>query len=257
MRFRPPSWHDELASTNTYLLEALQANPRLPSGTVVAARRQSAGRGRHDRRWVTGGGANLAFSAIVRANVRPEWIPSLPMAASLGVARALTSFGVAPALKWPNDVLVSGRKICGILSECAQPPSREVSEACMVLGIGLNVNMTREEAEAIDRPATSLRVETGQKHDPQNVLSAVLDALPYFVNRWCEGGFPAIREAWILSSAGLGQLVVIRAQGAECGGELRGTLAGYGEFGELLLETPEGKRRPVLLGDMEVVAGEC
>ena len=117
MRFQKPQWYDELPSTNTTLVEWLREGRDLPDGFVLAARFQTAGRGRYERQWLARPGRNLTFSALLRSDVSPLRFLSLPQAAALGVVAYLEENGLAAQTKWPNDVLVGGRKVCGILAE--------------------------------------------------------------------------------------------------------------------------------------------
>ena len=125
---------------------------------------------------------------------------SLPQAAALGVVAYLEENGLAAQTKWPNDVLVDGRKICGILAE----PCNGV-----VLGIGLNVNMDADEAAAIGQPATSLRIETGTERDIVRALDELLAHLQVWIGRWEKGGFAALSVAWESHCANLGQYVAV------------------------------------------------
>jgi BirA family transcriptional regulator, biotin operon repressor / biotin---[acetyl-CoA-carboxylase] ligase len=248
MQFHPVQWHDRLPSTNSYLVERLADEPRLASGTVVAARCQTAGRGRHARSWQSTPGRDLAFSFVLRAAVPPEWLPSLPMAASLGVAAALDAFGIAPLLKWPNDVLVGGRKLCGILSEFVHGGNETAETHTAVVGIGVNVNMNESEARAIDRPATSMRIETGREWPVEGVLEAVLDALPPPLTAWEQHGFAGIREAWLRRTLPAGQSLSV----SEGGQRRTGRLRGFGPHGELLLMDAAGAEHTVVLGDVDL-----
>lgn len=247
--FRQVEWHETLPSTNAYLANRLGQKPELESGTLVAARCQTTGRGRHSRAWVSCPGRDLSFSFLVRTEAPAEWVPALPMAVALGVADALERFGVAARVKWPNDVLVNGRKICGLLSEYVPEASAERRTA--VVGVGVNVNMSGDEAADIDRPATSILAETDAEADVDTVLDAVLDALPAWLDRWQAAGFAGFRDAWIARTEGLGQPVTV----TEGTTQKHGVLRGFGEFGELILEDAAGHTRTILLGDV-VVPGQ-
>jgi BirA family transcriptional regulator, biotin operon repressor / biotin---[acetyl-CoA-carboxylase] ligase len=237
-------WRDSLPSTNSALREWWRDYPELSEGTVLAARCQTAGRGRLDRTWITAPGRDLAFSLLLRPCVPPGHLPSLPMAAALAVAHALDAFGLAAQVKWPNDVLVGGRKICGILSEALALDPAPV----IILGIGVNVNMTEMEAAAIDRPATSLYIETGKPQTIEAVLDAVLEALPPCYVRWEDQGFSGLREDWLVRVRGLGEAVSINT-----GEETRdGILEGFGERGDLLLRDARGAIVPLIVGDLDV-----
>jgi len=137
-------WYARLPSTNTFLKERLAVESKLPSGTVVAAREQTQGRGRREREWLSSSGENLTFSLLLRGKYAPRHLPSASMAAAVAIAELLEAEGLQPSLKWPNDVLVGGKKICGILSEGIS--------GGVIIGIGLNVNM--QNTDHINQPAT-------------------------------------------------------------------------------------------------------
>lgn len=236
-------WHDRLASTNTTLQERLLADPAMPGGLVVAAHEQTAGRGRQDRRWISARGSTLCFSILVRSRTDPVGTPSLSMAIALAVADALAGQGIAAAPKWPNDVLVGERKIAGILAERVEFPGDP--EAGIAVGVGLNVNMTAGEAAAIDRPATSMRIESGRVGDVRGMLETLLPFLADRIASWERHGFAGIREEWTRRAGPIGRPLAVHE-----GVSLKsGTLAGFGPHGELLLDTG-GRVETVWSGDV-------
>ena len=238
MKIQIPQWHDELPSTNTTLSEWLHEGRELPDGFVLAARAQTAGRGRYERRWLTQPGRNLTFSMLLRSAAPNMQLLSLPMAAALGVAIFLEEKDVAAQTKWPNDVLVNRRKICGILAQRGE---------AVVLGIGLNVNMDTDEAAAIDRPATSLRIETGNECVVEEVLDGLLLHLGEWIGRWQAGGFAALRETWEVRCANMGQYVEVGEDADRC----TGVVLGFGAAGQLLLREDDGMQREVWAGDVD------
>ena len=240
MEFLAPEWHDRLPSTSTSLLERLRQGEELPPGFVLAAREQTAGRGRYQRQWVSGVGRDLTFSVLVRTRCEPLRLVSLPLAAALGVATVLEKYGIAARAKWPNDLLVGGRKICGILAE------REGDG--LVIGIGLNVNMREEEAAVIDRPVTSMRIETGREHAVDELLGRILRELPHWVETWEQDGFAGLRQAWEARCVGLGEKIAI---GEGCK-RASGVLEGFGNAGQLLLRQRDGTVCEVWSGDLEI-----
>jgi BirA family biotin operon repressor/biotin-[acetyl-CoA-carboxylase] ligase len=244
MRFCKPEWHDRLTSTNSVLKGRLDSGERQPSGSVLGAREQTAGRGRYDRRWVSRPGRDLTFSFVLATQAETARLSSLSMAVALGIAEALDGYRLEPQLKWPNDVLVDGCKICGILPELVQPCPGHRQAA--VVGVGLNVNMEGHAAAAIDRPATSILIETGQEHRVESVLDGLLPVLGVWLDRWDSGGFPALHDAWLSRHCALGDRVSVGE------GDLRreGTLAGFGREGQLLLREEDGQIREIWAGDV-------
>ena len=244
MQFLSPEWLETVPSTNALLRERLGRGEALPSGYVLAARAQTAGRGRFQRRWVTVAGRDLAFSCVIRTAAPPNRLPSLPMAMALGVAAALGRYGLAATTKWPNDVLVDGRKLGGMLAELAPAVGGEGVAA--VVGVGLNVNMTGAEAAAIDRPATSMFIETGRRFPPAEVLPVVLEAAAERIGRWAQGGFPALRDEWETRCDLRGKRIVV----SEPPRRLEGIADGFGDDGELLLRDEAGEIVAAWSGDV-------
>ncbi len=157
------------------------------SGAVVSTEFQSRGRGQRGREWEAGPGENALQSFVYRL---PDGAPAGPLGlvAAVAVADALTALGLAPAIKWPNDILLSGRKTAGILVEASGP--------VVILGIGINVNQTVfGGAAAFVTPPTSLCLEAGRTFAVEDVREALCRALSVWENKWRQGGFPPVLEA--------------------------------------------------------------
>ena len=245
MRFHPPEWIEQVPSTNSLLLERIGSGAGVPPGTVLATDDQTGGRGRGQRAWVSRPGRDLACSFVLEAaGTDPRRLGSLAMAAALGAADCLEEHGVIAQTKWPNDVIAGRRKIAGILPE---PAPGSGQPGLVVVGVGLNLGMTREEAEAIDQPATSVLVETGLAPEPRKVLPRLLQRLTPRLEAWGEGGFAALRGRWEARCAGLGERVTV----VDGGQRLSGVLAGFGEDGQLLLEEG-GAVREVWAGSLSL-----
>lgn len=231
------NWYDRLPSTNTFLKELVSLKGPLASGTVIVAREQTHGRGRRLRDWQAAANENLTFSLLFSENVPIGKLPSVTMAAAISVVDLLREEGVKASLKWPNDVLVEGRKICGILSEGIA--------GGLIIGIGLNINMER--ADHIDQPATSILIETGTRRSIETTLDKLLKHLSVRLGQWLQGGFPAIREDWEKNVPNIGKAVTVR----DGDNRRSGILRGFGDNGELLLEE-NGSISPVWAGDVSV-----
>lgn len=247
MDFLTPQWIDRIPSTNTALLEQLAGGIPLPAGTVLATDEQTAGRGRGANQWQTEPGRDLACSFVLRAAVAAKDLCSLSMAVALGVADLLDRLGITAQTKWPNDVIVGNRKICGILPELSQSPLRQGAPAIVVVGVGLNVGMSRDEATAIDRPATSIVIESGRPITARQLLPDLLKALAPPLDRWSAGGFAALRQDWENRCAGLGQVVTVIDDSIR----RQGVLAGFGDGGQLLL-TDDGTTVEIWAGHLRL-----
>ena len=165
-------YHERLASTMD--LAAALAERGAPEGTLALAEEQTAGRGRLGRTWHSERGAGLYLSVVLRPGLAATLAPVLTLAAGLGVADAVTAVtGLAADLRWPNDVLLGGRKCCGILPEMASDGSRI---RYVVLGIGLNVNGLAFPAD-LGAEATSLAIAAGRPFARAEVLRRLLHAL--------------------------------------------------------------------------------
>jgi len=155
-------------STQTEAVRLAEAGAA--EGTVVTASHQTSGRGRRGRRWVDAGGESLLMSIVLRPPVSPNRAPQLSLVGAVAVADALRACaGVRAAIRWPNDVMVGERKICGMLPEAATP--RPGALGHVVLGIGLNVNQAEFPAPLCDL-ATSVRIETGRMTAIGEILEA-------------------------------------------------------------------------------------
>jgi BirA family biotin operon repressor/biotin-[acetyl-CoA-carboxylase] ligase len=175
-RFGRPYEH-VVSTPSTQLLLA----PDAPEGALAVANEQTEGRGRLGRRWLAPAGTSLLCSLQLRPNVRGERLPELTVVASHAVAEAVAALtGLEPELKFPNDVLVDGRKLAGVLAEAR--------EGRVVLGIGINVNVAEADLpREVDRPATSLLAETGQEVDRAELLVELLARLERRYDAWVSG----------------------------------------------------------------------
>ena len=156
----------------------LLLGPDAPEGALVTAEEQTAGRGRLGRRWLAPTGTSLLCSLQLRPPVSPERLPELTGVAARACADAIAVLtGLEPELKFPNDVLLGSRKVAGVLAEAR--------EERVVLGMGINVNVPADALPAdVDRPATSLLVETGSELDRAELLAEVLERLERRYDAW-------------------------------------------------------------------------
>ena len=172
-RFGRPYRYVERCASTQRLLKASD-----PEGTVACTEEQTEGRGRLGRSWHAPARTSILVSVLLQPRVGESRLPELCLVASRAVADAIAAeTGLVPSLKYPNDVLVDGRKVAGILAEA--------SERRVVLGIGVNVNQTREQLPVDAQAApTSLRLETGRELDRPRLLAAILDRLELAYDAW-------------------------------------------------------------------------
>lgn len=216
-------------------------------GVVIFAESQTKGRGRLGRSWLSLNSRGLWFSILLRPPLPPQAATQLTIASGAAVARALRrSTGLPAQIKWPNDILVNGRKVCGILTELS---AELESIKHLVLGIGLNVNFTREEFPAELRPiATSVRIEMGKEASRAELAVALLRELDEDYQRVIGGRFPEVAEEWEENCGTLGQEVEIMV-GRRV---LRGRAESLDADGALLLRTSHGLLERVVGGDVTI-----
>lgn len=239
---------ETVGSTNT---EAMTwARDGADEGSVVVAEYQSAGRGRHGRTWDAHSDQNLTFSVVLRPALPPERLGLVTVAAGVAVAEAVESFVGAhrASIKWPNDVLLEGRKTCGMLLETAFAGRRDTADRpeCVILGIGLNVNQTDFPDALVDR-ATSLRLVAGRTVPRPPVLARILDclerryaALPHDAAAASSASIDALRDAFHARMHGIGDTTTLRFHGTDR--RLSGTVRGISDDGALRLDTDDGEQ---------------
>ena len=182
---RPYRYAERCASTQRLLA------PDDPEGAVASTEEQTEGRGRLGRSWHAPAGTSVLFSVLLTPTVEASRLPELSLVAGRAVAEAISAeTGLSPELKFPNDVLVGGRKVAGILAEA--------SERRVVLGIGVNVNQTAGQLPTeAQTPPTSLRLETGRELERTRLLVAILERLEIAYDEWlreAEGTAPISRR---------------------------------------------------------------
>ncbi|HEY9072498.1 MAG TPA: biotin--[acetyl-CoA-carboxylase] ligase, partial [Desulfobaccales bacterium] len=227
----PVHHFDELASTNDLAKEL--ATRGAPEGTLVVAESQTRGRGRLGRQWDSPPGTGLYVSLLLRPELPPTEMPQITLTTAVAVARAVSRVtGVTPGIKWPNDLLLDGKKLGGILTEMETESDRIRH---LVVGLGLNVNNPAfpEELAAI---ATSLALATGRSYSRVRLLQAWLEEFEELYGRFLAQEFAGILDEWRSLAVTLGQRVTVR-QGPRtiCGLALE-----VAPDGALLLETDSG-----------------
>lgn len=240
---REVQWHYSVGSTNTIALQL--ANDGAPEGLVVWADHQTTGRGRHGRNWHDSPGHNLLFSTVLRPSLPTELTGLIPLAAGLAVSQAIEiQSGLQTNLKWPNDVLINTKKVCGMLME-GQISHGENSQV-MVLGIGLNVNQTEFAAE-VESKATSLILESGQPVSRPALLAELLRCLEFRYDQLQAGDYDTIRNEFELRMTLVDASISVSPTATTMPTE--GVVLGIAADGALRIETVTGEQR-VHAGDI-------
>lgn len=235
---------DTTESTN---LEARRlAQQGAEEGTVVVTEEQAAGRGRLSRGWYSPFGKGLWFSLILRPDFAPVEAPKCTLMAAVALTKAFHKMGLTDAgIKWPNDILVNGRKLVGILTEMSGS-MEEISY--IVMGIGVNVKTKQEELpEELKLIATSLTME-GIDIERTEAFKIILESLEHQYYEVLDSGFEETLNEWRQLSVTLGEEIEVRAPG----NTYEGVATDIDEDGNLLVRIPDGTVKRIVAGDVSI-----
>jgi BirA family biotin operon repressor/biotin-[acetyl-CoA-carboxylase] ligase len=229
-------------STNRFAKELAARNA--PDGTLVLAEEQTAGRGRLDRPWLAPAFSSILCSVIFFPDLAPASLFRLTMMASVAVVNAINRACKLPAtIKWPNDVYLGNKKVCGILTEFSGDQTR-VRHA--VLGIGLNVNNDFTSHPELEDIATSLQAESGREISRLTVLKALLEELDYCYHLLATGRADDVRKAWEQHALMLGKRVTVSSADET----ITGIAQGIDADGHLMVIDESGAPREIVSGDV-------
>jgi len=231
-------------STNSTLLRMLEQTPDLTEGTTVIADCQSKGRGRQGRDWFTADDA-LACSVLLKPAVPLSAIPALSLVAAVAVWQALVAMVPNVVIKWPNDLLVNGAKLCGILTESR---IKQGELLAVVVGIGVNITTPANGWQNdINRLVCSVNDHASPTLSRQACWEMILERLSFWYHRWQREGFEPVRAAWQQAHGSHGQQITVHQEG-KC---LQGVACGLDHDGALLLATNHGTQR-IICGEVMV-----
>lgn len=239
-------YYKDIGSTND---EAFRLGEEgAPEGTVLIAESQSSGRGRMQRIWYSPPGANIYTSMILRPPVGTIQATQIPIAAGVAVAETINEFCPGKAsIKWPNDVLIGGKKVCGIL---AQMKMSGQTVDFIVVGIGINVNLAREQyPHDIQEIATSLAIEAGREISRPDLIIRLYENMAKWYRELTRNGFSAVRERWLNLSEMIGKTVSVMFQNETVSGKA----VGLDEDGSLILMTANNQKLTVSAGDATIL----
>lgn len=238
-------FHQRIDSTNEEAKRRAQQGA--PEGTLIAAAEQFAGKGRAGRVFQSPPG-NVYASLLLRPRMPPFAAAQTSFVTALAVAQAIRAHLPAAhvALKWPNDVLLEGGKVSGILLESAMNPDGDLR--WLIIGTGINV---RSHPEGLDPPANSLHTAGAVSATADAVLSAYCEALDQWLSRWRAEGFAPVRRAWLESAKGRGEKIAVRLLKAT----LHGVFEDIDRNGALLLRSEDGACHEVSAGEVYFPTG--
>jgi BirA family biotin operon repressor/biotin-[acetyl-CoA-carboxylase] ligase len=237
----------ETASTNADAFRL--AEDSAEEGTVVIADAQSGGKGRRGRVWSSPAGVNLYCSVVLRPAIMPHEAPQLTFLSAVAVARAIElTTALQPEIKWPNDLLIKGRKVAGLLNEMSAETDRV---NFVILGIGVNLNMTLAQfPDGLRTPATSLLLEQGGPVNRVQFAAAMLGELDRLYTDFLRHGFGPVRDEWQQRCNANGREVVVSEAEVET---VRGMFHGIDGDGAMLVRFTDGTVERILSGDVRVV----
>lgn len=240
--------HCETEINSTNQLAQQLAAQGAPEGLVVLAEAQLAGRGRMGRRWESPAGINVYCSILLKPQIPPRQAPQLTFLSAVATAEALKDlYGIDARVKWPNDILVGGRKIAGLLNEL----SAETEQIhALVLGIGINVNMTAAQfPDELRYPATSVLIETGDLHPRLALVRLLLQKIDDLYTEFLAEGFAPLRRRWESLFDLLDRQVEVDL-GKRC---ISGVVGGLESDGALKIFLPDGSIERVMAGDVRPI----
>ena len=232
----------EIDSTNLWIKRL--AKEGAPEGTLALAEFQSAGRGRLGRSWEVPEGTSVMMSILLRPKFEPQYAPMLTLVMGMAVAKAVKKLGFDVSIKWPNDVVVSHKKICGILTEMGV---RDGKIDYAVIGVGINVNIKEFPEEMVDK-ATSLYLESGKEFDRSQIPGLVMEAFEKYYEKFaatCD--LSGLKEEYESILANYNQPVRVLAKEP-----YEGVARGITDGGELLVEKTDGTIVAVSAGEVSV-----
>jgi len=238
-------WLAETDSTNLEVMRRFRAGAE--EGLLVSADQQTAGRGRRGRTWVTPPGGNIAMSLLLKPEIVPDDAPQITLIAAMAVRQAvLRVTGVSGMIKWPNDITVDGKKITGILTEMELAG---LKIGCVVVGIGINVNLTEYPPE-VAKVASSLKLITGREWDRKEIVRAFLEEFDRYYDVFLQNGctFAALRQEYDSMLVNCGREVLITEEGRE----ICARAVGVDERGQLIVKLPDDSERHIYAGEVSV-----
>lgn len=238
-------YHESCPSTQ--LLAHDVAHAGAVDGTVIIAEQQTAGKGRLSRPWDSADGKGIWMSVITRPALTPQQAPQLTLVAAVSVTRAIESLtDVCPEIKWPNDILLNGKKVTGILTELQADPDRVKA---IIIGIGINANQQLTDfPEELHSIATSIQMITGKHVNRAQLIAKILYYLELYADIYVQEGFLPIKQLWESYSNTIGK----RIRAVMLHETLEGVARGISHDGMLELQLEDGTIRGIYSADIQL-----
>ena len=239
--------HYEESVESTQKIAHLLAYEDAPEGTVIIAEEQLSGRGRMDRKWHSPKYTGIWMSIILRPNIPLPKAPQLTLLAAVAIVQAIEDLtGLLPEIKWPNDILIKGKKVTGILTELEAEADRINS---IIIGIGMNVNQTKDDFPSeLQQIATSLSLEKGEKVARADLIKGIFMNLEKLYLLYLEEGFLPIKLLWESYAISIGKNITARTLTHSIIGKAQGIT----DDGVLIIEDEQGKTHHVYSADIEL-----
>ncbi|WHY74975.1 biotin--[acetyl-CoA-carboxylase] ligase [Fictibacillus enclensis] len=216
-------------------------------GTLVVADEQTGGRGRLGRQWQSPKGTGVWMSLILRPDIPLQKAPQLTLLAAVGITKAISKVtGLRPEIKWPNDILVNGKKVVGILTELQAESDRVHA---VIIGPGINVNVGSDDFnDELKDIATSLKIESGKEIKRAELISVILKEMEELYHDYLNNGFALVKLMWESYANSIGRRIRVRTLNQQ----IEGIAKGITDDGILLLEDDEGNIHPIYSADIEI-----
>jgi len=230
---------DITTSTNSVMMQ--KASEGLPHASCIATNIQTAGKGRRGRKWISELGENLTFSFLWRFNQGAAMLSGLSLVVGIALIRTFKQLGINQALlKWPNDVLIFHekvyKKLAGILIELQGDLD---GQSLAVIGIGINLNISKKQIKKIDQPAIDLQTITEESMNPNNLIALIIKELARVLSEFELNGFSSLKEEWVMSHA-FHEKVISLTKGD--GQNVIGRVIDISDEGSLILQTNQGQQ---------------
>ncbi|MCO1599892.1 biotin--[acetyl-CoA-carboxylase] ligase [Desulfosporosinus nitroreducens] len=237
--------YPELTSTNSVARQ--MAVSGAAEGTIVMCRSQSAGRGRMQRQWHCPPGKGLLLSMILRPQISVQFVPQLTLLTAVVVAETIKIVtGCAAGIKWPNDIFINDKKVCGILAESSFSKS---NFEYIIIGLGINVNLGIHHLPSdCQKTSTSLSLERGENVSRVKLLKQFIISWDEHIQGFVKAGHPYLRDKWIKNNVTLGENVIVN-KGDSC---LHGLAVDISENGGLIVRLADGSLQEFLAEDVSI-----